>query len=423
MIFSVESLLRTAVASPGLLCSLAMTIEWQACHHDLTFALFYHLLILFLYSLSSFNILPLCLVIQWILYVLLAQYYGRVDLISFPIRWVSQTTGKQKVALVTGVNFNGIGFEISKSLIKLGYDLVFVDLHPDAQMKRLCEELLKSTDQRAEEGTGTGVGVRVSSITADLTNYQEVAHVVEEFLKRYSHLDVLINNAGGMIEGQTPQGSSKTIALCLHAPIILTREFLPLLSQASTSTSKSRVVNTCSSTSNMLYLLPSFRLSQLEPFSSAAHDPSLMNYARAKFCLKYWVKLLHLKLLSHEIPGVHQPVLVNSFHPGAVGSNIFSPLRRLLGDRLYSLVMAFLKLSLRSPQEGSITGVYLAASSEVRMEDCGSDFYDCQRVTQERFSGVSETEETFLRDLERYAEDVYRDYKQATRPSTRSSVE
>lgn len=400
-------LLRCLILSfPGLLTSFSMTIEWYACHNSLIPSIIYHILILSLYTLAatsssiSLPLLIISLVIQWFTYLLLAKYYGNMP--SFPAFPIQLLNGNsEKLVIITGVNYNGIGYEIARAMIKLNYNLLFIDIHPELHMKTLQSDLQSLNSS-----------ITVNYLIGDLTSHQDLAKMISIIRKEYSEIDILINNAGGMIPGLTPSGYSKTIALCLHAPIIFTHELLPLM------TKNGRVVVTCSSTSNMLYLFPSpFHISQLQPFSSNATDPSLMNYARAKFCIKYWVKLLHSKIINCDIlPHLqNQNICINSYHPGAVGTNIFAPLRSLIGTTLYNCVILFLKLSLRTPQEGAITGVYLASSKEITIHNSGAYYFDCQQVLNEKPMGLRGDEKTLLEELDNYVNQIYQEYQRNTK--------
>ena len=332
---------------------------------------------------------------------------------SFPIQWMPSflppspsmasplpSQGRRKIVMITGVNFNGIGYEIAKAMLTLGYHLIIVDKHSDEHMKALSKDLHLIAPSE---------DLKIHTISADLTSFDDLRAVTLQFQKITSSLgalDILIHNAGGMIDGLTSEGYSKTVALCLHAPIILTHELIPFLSPSS------RIVVTCSSTSNMIYLLPSFQVSQLESYTpQAKDDPSILNYIRAKYCLKLWVKLLHSKMIRHEIEYQQsgQEILITSFHPGAVGTNIFTPLRPFLGPTVFNILMSYLKLSLRTPQEGSMTGVYLAASSDLSVEDGGGYFFDCKRVLNEKLTKTCE--EDFLKELERYSDNLYKKFK------------
>lgn len=56
-----------------------------------------------------------------------------------------------------------------------------------------------------------------------------------------------------------------------------------------------------------------------------------------------------------------------------------------------------------------MTAVYLAASSDLSIEDGGGYFFDCKTVLNEKPTGTRE--EDFLKELERYSDSLYKKFK------------
>jgi 3-oxoacyl-[acyl-carrier protein] reductase len=93
-----------------------------------------------------------------------------------------------KVALVTGVaKTNSIGFNTARVLAEEGAVLAIVDISD--RVHECAEEL------RAQ-------GFEAASFTADLTQMDQVSTMVAEVEGRFGRVDVLVNNAGMVIEGQ-----------------------------------------------------------------------------------------------------------------------------------------------------------------------------------------------------------------------------
>ena len=71
------------------------------------------------------------------------------------------------------------------------------------------------------------------TIECDLTNPSEPDRVIDELIKQAGRLDVLVNNAGVMLEGTVDEMSiddwQKTISVNLTAPYLLTKYALPHL--------------------------------------------------------------------------------------------------------------------------------------------------------------------------------------------------
>lgn len=100
---------------------------------------------------------------------------------------------KGRVALVTGSG-RGLGRAYALRLARLGADVVVNDVRLDAA-KEFHEELTAETvmdECRA-------FGVRSLGIEADVTDRQQVGAMVERVAEELGSLDILINNAGGML--------------------------------------------------------------------------------------------------------------------------------------------------------------------------------------------------------------------------------
>jgi 3-oxoacyl-[acyl-carrier protein] reductase len=92
-----------------------------------------------------------------------------------------------KVALITGVaKTNSIGFNTARVFGEEGALLAIVDISPKVHAR---------ADELREEG------FTVSSHTADLTKMDEVRKAVAEAVTCHGRIDVLVNNAGMVIEG------------------------------------------------------------------------------------------------------------------------------------------------------------------------------------------------------------------------------
>lgn len=113
-------------------------------------------------------------------------------------------------ALVTGAS-SGIGEEISKYLIKLGYDLYVV-----------------STDDKKLKEIYQNAKTRVTTIALDLTNEENCYRLYEQLKKE--NIDIVINNAGFGLAGNFAETSLeielKMIDLNIKAYHILTKLFL-----------------------------------------------------------------------------------------------------------------------------------------------------------------------------------------------------
>lgn len=90
---------------------------------------------------------------------------------------------KDKVAIVTGAA-QGIGKGVAERLAKEGAKTILVD------RSDVVIEVTKSLQEQ---------GLEACYVIADLETYKGFEDVVSQSLKKYNHIDILINNVGGTI--------------------------------------------------------------------------------------------------------------------------------------------------------------------------------------------------------------------------------
>jgi 3-oxoacyl-[acyl-carrier protein] reductase len=131
-----------------------------------------------------------------------------------------------KVALVTGGARN-IGRAISRALAA-GGAAVTVNAHTS-------EALGRETVTMIEQGGG-----RAALHIADVTDPQAVSRMVEETLKRYGRLDILVNNAAVRVETAfektTLEEWRRVLAIVLDGAFICTQAALPHLKRSDAAT-------------------------------------------------------------------------------------------------------------------------------------------------------------------------------------------
>jgi NAD(P)-dependent dehydrogenase (short-subunit alcohol dehydrogenase family) len=124
------------------------------------------------------------------------------------------------VALVTGAS-RGIGKAIVLELARLGYDLAIVGRNR-ASLEKVAEEV---------------AGVRVVPIEADLAKAESAGAIVEQTIRAFGGIDVLINCAGipqkGPFTEVTPEQWNAVFAVNARAPFFLCQAALPYLKQSS----------------------------------------------------------------------------------------------------------------------------------------------------------------------------------------------
>ena len=128
-----------------------------------------------------------------------------------------------KVAIVTGAGSSGPGVGTGKAisilLARQGAKVILVDM--------FAERAQETLDVIREEGNEATI------VTADLSAISELQRIVDETVKTYGGVDILINNAAfsqscSLID-TTPELYAKMVAVNLTAPFMLTRAALPVM--------------------------------------------------------------------------------------------------------------------------------------------------------------------------------------------------
>ena len=119
-----------------------------------------------------------------------------------------------KNVLVTG-GTRGIGEAISREFAKKGYDLIINYINSNEKAQNLKQELEKEYN------------IKVLPIQTDISNEIAIKNMVDTAIKEFGKIDVLVNNAGIVIdkefEDRTVEEWKKTLDINLIAPFVLTK--------------------------------------------------------------------------------------------------------------------------------------------------------------------------------------------------------
>ncbi|NHI91647.1 MAG: SDR family NAD(P)-dependent oxidoreductase [Candidatus Lokiarchaeota archaeon] len=137
----------------------------------------------------------------------------------------------EKVIIVTGAN-SGIGFEATKEFVRKGAETILAC--------RNEEKASKAFDRIKKEIPDAKIKV----MQLDLASLKSIHQFTEEFKKQYSRLDVLLNNAGIMMDpyGTTEDGFERQVGINHLGHFALTGLLFDLIA----NTSGARVVNVSS---------------------------------------------------------------------------------------------------------------------------------------------------------------------------------
>lgn len=247
----------------------------------------------------------------------------------------------ERTIVITGAS-DGIGAAAARVLAATGDHVVIVGRSPQ-----------KTAAVAAELG--------VASYVADFARLDEVRELAATLLAEHPRIDVLANNAGGIMGDRTEtiDGHEKTFQVNHLAPFLLTTLLLDRLVD-----SQARVITT-SSVANRLF-------GHLEIDDLDARTGYRPNKAYGD------AKLANI-LFTRELSRRYSPAGISaaSFHPGGVATNFAadstSPMRIV-----YTSV---LKRLLISPEKGADTLVWLA-TSEPGSQWVSGEYYEKRKIAK-----------------------------------------
>ncbi|KAH9477403.1 Short-chain dehydrogenase [Psilocybe cubensis] len=261
---------------------------------------------------------------------------------------------KGKVIIVTGGN-RGIGLATVRHLARAG-----------AKVYLAARDESKATGAIAQlehEGLGPGNG-EVIWLKLDLSDPRDAKKGAEEFLKRESRLDILVNNAALMQGDFTigPDGVATMVVINYISPFVFTQTLIPLLQQtAKENNSDVRIVNVTSIMHKMVSV-PNLKFDEPADFNldfRGKYFAGLQRYGKSihsysKLIMSLWTKSLHRRLNADKTA----PITVIAVHPGGVDTFSHNwPLPKITG---------FLaRLAISTTDVGAYTSVFAAAGKKV----------------------------------------------------------
>jgi NAD(P)-dependent dehydrogenase (short-subunit alcohol dehydrogenase family) len=147
-----------------------------------------------------------------------------------------------RIALVTGAN-KGIGFEVARQLAREGLR-VFLGARDEkageAAAAKLRAEGARTTKDKSDD--------KIEFLKIDISEPESIRKAAEEFSKRSDRLDVLVNNAGILLNHDkdvlttTPENFETTLRTNTLGALLVSQSFVPFLEKSDAP----RIVNVSS---------------------------------------------------------------------------------------------------------------------------------------------------------------------------------
>lgn len=257
---------------------------------------------------------------------------------------------RERVAVVTGAS-SGLGRATAVALAAAGWRIIA--LGRNWQRSAEAEEAIRAA----------GGGASVHMIVANLALMADVRRAAGEIEKLTDHVDVLVNNAGGMAREKvvTAEGLEENFAGNHLGPFLLTNLLLPLLRLAAADAPPGsvRIINTSSDASEMIGGLPWDDLQVRDNFTPGA-----------AYCNSKLANVMFARALAQRLAG--DGIVAHAVHPGTIESNFISHVGE--STRAYMETLAMI-----SPEEAAEALVWLV-TAEAAGESSGQYFHGREQV-------------------------------------------
>ncbi|WNG22042.1 SDR family oxidoreductase [Cystobacter fuscus] len=254
-----------------------------------------------------------------------------------------------KVCLITGAT-SGIGLESARALARQGATVVL-----SGRDKGRGEAALAEVRRTVPDA-------RLDLLLADLTSLASVRQLAQDFQARYSRLDVLLNNAGLILDRRkvTPDGFEATFVTNHLSHFLLTNLLLEQLKASGAS----RVVTVSSEAHRFV---PLDFLDDLQAERGSYSGTQV--YGKSKLA-----NILFTRALARRLAGTK--VTANSLHPGVVRSGF-----GLNSEGIFKHLVKLASPFMLSAEGGARTSVFLASSPEV--EGVSAKYFIRSKVARE----------------------------------------
>ncbi len=250
--------------------------------------------------------------------------------------------------MITGGS-DGIGLECASQIARARTDCRIVLLGRNPSRTAAAVGRIRAESPRC----------RVDSLLCDFADQSAVRRLAEDLLRTCDRIDVLVNNAGTVFTRRvlTADGIESTFAVNHLGGLLLTELLLDRVRESAPA----RIVFTSSAGHYSGTL-------DLDDVGFERGYSVMRAYARSKLA-----NVLTARLLARRLDG--SGVTVNSLHPGAISTNIWSR-----APWFARPVLALMKRRMERPEVGGSRLAYLATSPEVEGQTGG--YYDRNRLRE-----------------------------------------
>lgn len=246
---------------------------------------------------------------------------------------------KGKIIIVTGAN-SGIGKYTTQHLAYKGATVIMA-----------CRNINKATVAK-KEILKEIENAKLEIMQLDLSDFKSIDNFVSNVIKKYEHIDMLINNAGVyyMPKAYTAQGYEITMGTNFLGPYYLTCSILPLITNKG-----GRIINVSS-------IVHKHAKIDFNDFFGENINKNKI-YARSKLALTSFSTYLYDYLKIN-----HPNTSIITAHPGISATNILTPRSGGLSVWFSKLGSKFLKLFTHTPIKAALS-IVKATNNNVESND------------------------------------------------------
>ncbi|KHJ46537.1 oxidoreductase, short chain dehydrogenase/reductase family protein [Trichuris suis] len=288
-------------------------------------------------------------------------YWNRVDF-DKAMKYCSQLKGR--TAVVTGADLGGIGSEITRYLIRYGWNVI-----------ACCSDEMQMNQFKTRRASLANTN-RLQLLCGDLRSTEDIKALVRKIVVTTNRIHLLISNAGVMMPPYATadwNGAESQWMVNYLAPVMLCEALLPLVLKAAKEDNFGRVAIV----SSVVLHAASIDAQWFKYGGSDEPNPSMrekaycshLSYANSKLAVALYARQLSRRFAFHS------GFSCCSLHPGVANSRLFrhtNPFNQLF------LKTPLSKYVIRSTSDAAKDVLWVACSSDT----ITGEYYENSRVTK-----------------------------------------